>query len=127
MRKIELPEGATQHVTAGPYSPVLEITGKKIVCISGQAPISLDGKVIGNTIKEQTIKTLKNCEMQLKKANCSLNDVFKVTVYLKDLKDWPEFNEVYSSIMFKPYPTRSAVGVNLLETFLVEIEMWAVK
>lgn len=127
MKNIKLPEGTTQHVTAGPYSPVLEITGQKLVCISGQAPISMEGKVIGNGIEEQTIETLKNCEAQLKKAGCSFANVFKVTVYLKDLKDWPKFNEVYSSIMAQPFPTRSAVGVSLLETFLVEIEMWAVR
>ena len=37
---------------------------------------------------------MENCKSQLAQAGCSLDDVFKVNVYLTDLKDWPRFNEV---------------------------------
>ena len=48
-----VPEGAKQHMTAGPYSPVLEVSNfKKLVLISGQAAVDMDGKVIGDTIEE---------------------------------------------------------------------------
>ena len=121
-----VPEGAKQHMTAGPYSPVLEVSNfKKLVLISGQAAVDMDGKVIGDTIEEQTEATLRNCKMQLEKAGCSLDDVFKVNVFLTDLTEWPRFNAVYARIMPKPLPVRTAVGVGLLETFKVEIEMWA--
>ena len=39
-----VPEGAVQHVTAGPYSPVLEVEADKLVLISGQAPINMEGE-----------------------------------------------------------------------------------
>ena len=123
---IIVPNNAVQHKTAGPYSPVLKLKNvKNIVVISGQAALDLEGNVIGTSIEEQTEVVLKNCEIQLKNAGCTLADVFKVNVFMKDLKDWGRFNEVYKRIMPKPYPVRTAVQVGLLETFLVEIEMWA--
>ncbi|MEZ8055947.1 MULTISPECIES: RidA family protein [Vibrio] len=119
------PVGVRQHVTAGPYSPVIEVTGSKLVVISGQAAINLAGDVVGNTIEEQTTLTLKNCQQQLAQAGAGLEDVFKVNVYLRDLNDWDAFNQVYIGWMSKPYPARTAVQTELLMTLKVEVEMWA--
>ena len=118
---------ATQHKTAGPYSPVLEIAANKLVVISGQASIDVDGQVIGDTIEEQTRGTLDNCKQQLANAGCSMDDVFKVNVYLKDLEHWPRFNEIYRTYFNHPLPVRTAVGSGLLLTLLVEVELWAAK
>ncbi|MTI18204.1 RidA family protein [Rhodobacteraceae bacterium RKSG542] len=120
-----VPEGASQHVTAGPYSPVIIVEGSRLVLISGQAPLNKAGEVIGDTIEEQTRVTLQNCEEQLKTAGASFDDVFKVNVYLTDLAEWPRFNSVYSELMPEPRPARTAVQTGLLSTFKVEIEMWA--
>lgn len=121
------PAGTSQHVTAGPYSPVLEITPGKLVVISGQASIDKSGKIVGNTIEEQTHYTLKNCLLQLQAAGCCFQDVFKVNVFLTDLDHWPRFNEVYKTYFKEPLPVRTAVQTPLLYTLLVEIEMWAVR
>ena len=123
----QVPSGAKQHDTAGPYSPVLQVTPGQLVVISGQAAIDQTGRVVGNTIEEQTHYTLENCRRQLITAGCDLNDVFKVNVYLTDLANWPDFNEVYKTYFHAPLPVRTAVQTPLLLTFLVEIEMWAVK
>ncbi len=125
--KIAIPTGATQHKTAGPYSPVLEINAKSLVVISGQAALDMDGQLIGDTVEEQTIATMENCKSQLSQAGCTLDNVFKVNVYLTDLKDWPRFNEVYKTFFNSPLPVRTAVGTDLLPGLLVEIEMWAAK
>jgi len=122
-----LPEGAAQHTTAGPYSPVLQVYPGQLVVISGQAAIDPTGEIIGDTIEEQTHYTLKNCQKQLETAGCSLSDVFKVNIYLTDLADWPRMNEVYKTYFPDPKPVRTAVGTSLLMTLQVEIEMWAVK
>ena len=124
--QIIIPE-SSQHVTAGPYSPVLEIQSNKFVVISGQAAIDKRGNVVGETIEEQAKKTLENCKVQLANAGVTFDDVFKVNVYLTDLKLWPRFNEVYKTFFSKPLPVRAAVGTSLLMTLLVEIEMWAIK
>ncbi len=122
-----LPAGASQHVTAGPYSPVLQVNPGHIVVISGQAAINHDGNVMGDTIEEQTHFTMKNCITQLEQGGCSINDVFKVNVYLTDLANWPRFNEVYKTYFKDPKPVRTAVQTPLLYSFLVELEMWAVR
>jgi enamine deaminase RidA (YjgF/YER057c/UK114 family) len=122
-----LPKNAGQHETAGPYSPVLEVDPGKLVVISGQASIDKKGIVIGDTIEEQTAYTLDNCSLQLASAGCTLQDVFKVNVFLKDLNEWPRFNAVYKHYFQDPKPVRTAVESGLLMTLMVEVEMWAVK
>lgn len=120
-----VPPDASQHLTAGPYSPVIEVPCGRLIVISGQASIAPNGAVLGDTIEEQTEYTLQNCLKQLKSASASLADVFKVSVYLKDIKDWTAFNGVYIRWMPKPWPARTAVQTGLLTTLKVEIEMWA--
>ena len=69
--KKKIPNNAKQHTTAGPYSPILEVSGKKLIVISGQASIDKQGEVIGDTIEEQTRFTLENCRTQLEYAKIS--------------------------------------------------------
>ena len=122
-----LPAGASQHTTAGPYSPVLEVDARRLVVISGQVAVAPDGSVIGGTLAEQTTATLENCRRQLARAGCCLADVFKVTVYLANLADWAEFNSIYERHFLPPLPVRTAVQAVLLPGYLVEIEMWAAR
>jgi 2-iminobutanoate/2-iminopropanoate deaminase len=122
-----LPEGAVQHRTAGPYSPVLEVKAERLVVLSGQVAVDLEGQLIGETIEVQTEATLDNCRRHLGRAGCDFADVFKVNVYLADLADWASFNAVYEKLMPAPQPVRTAVQAVLLDGYRVEIEMWAVK
>lgn len=121
------PRNARQHVTAGPYSPVLEVDARHLVVLSGQVAVDLEGHVIGETIEEQTAATLRNCAGHLAAAGCTLADVFKVNIYLADLADWARFNAIYEEMMSEPLPVRTAVQAILLPGYTVEIEMWAVK
>ncbi|KAA9034368.1 RidA family protein [Ginsengibacter hankyongi] len=124
---IEVPANAAQHKTSGPYSPVLMINPGKLVVISGQAAIDMEGKIIGDTIEEQAAFTLENCRRQLAVAGCSMDKVFKVTVYLKNIEDWGRFNKVYIEYFREAImPVRTAVQAGLLSTLLVEVECWAV-
>jgi 2-iminobutanoate/2-iminopropanoate deaminase len=122
-----VPPGASQHKTAGPYSPVLEVQADRLVVISGQVAVDADGNILGDTIEEQTRATLDNCRRLLQTAGCTFQDVFKVNAYLADINDWSRFNVVYMELIPEPRPARTTVGAKLLRTFLVEIEMWAVK
>ena len=76
---------------------MLEIDAQRLVVISGQVAVDLDGRVIGSTIEEQTRATLGNCIDCLASAGCTLGDVFKVNIYLADLGHWARFNEVYQA------------------------------
>ena len=127
MLKKKIPSGSIQHSSAGPYSSVLEIEFDRLVLISGQSPIDVDGNIVGETIEEQTRCTMENCIRQLAYAGCTLDSVFKANVYLTDLALWPRFNEVYKTYFTTPLPCRTAVQTGLLYSFLVEIEMWAAK
>ena len=122
-----VPAGARQHVTAGPYSPVIEVDARRLVVLSGQVAVDIDGEVVGDTIEEQARATLDNCRRQLDVAGCDFGDVFKVNVYLADLADWARFNAVYEATFPQPLPVRTAVQAILMTGFRVEIEMWAVK
>lgn len=123
----QVPREASQHKTAGPYSPVLAVNPGTMVVISGQSAIDDKGNVVGSNIEEQTRYTMANCRKQLASAGCTLDDVFKVNVYLRNLEDWSRFNEVYKGYFLAPLPVRATVQTGLLMNLLVEIEMWAVK
>ena len=106
---------------------MLEVDARRLVVISGQVAVDMDGDVIGETIEEQTRATLDNCADQLASAGCTLADVFKVNIYLADLGQWARFNAVYEAMM-----PRAAAGAHrraggAAAGLLVEIEMWAVK
>jgi 2-iminobutanoate/2-iminopropanoate deaminase len=122
-----VPPGAIPPATAGPYSPVLEIQADRLVVISGQVALDQQGNIVGDTIEEQTRATLDNCRRHLESAGCSFADVFKVNAFMTDLNDWHRFNAVYMETIPEPRPVRTTVGAKLLRTFLIEIEMWAVK
>jgi 2-iminobutanoate/2-iminopropanoate deaminase len=122
-----VPIGVTQHKTAGPYSPVLEVRADRIFVLSGQVAVDGDGNVLGNTIEEQTRATLANCRKHLEHAGCTFADVFKVNAYMTNLDDWERFNVVYAEMIPEPRPARTTVGAKLLREFQIEIEMWAAK
>lgn len=119
------PGGATQHATAGPYSPVLQVRASNVVVISGQAAIGPSGDVIGENIEDQTHATMANCVERLGNAGCTLADVFKVNVYMSDLAEWQRFNTIYREYLSDPAPVRTAVQAVLLPGLRVEVEMWA--
>jgi 2-iminobutanoate/2-iminopropanoate deaminase len=120
-----VPSGAFQHITAGPYSPVLQVDTSRLIVLSGQVAVDREGHVIGSTIEEQTEATLANCSRLLSDAGASFADVFKVNVYLSDIGDWKAFNAVYARVLPQPDPARTAVQAVLISPFIVELDMWA--
>ena len=84
------------------------------------------GKVAEGGIKSQVDQTLNNLDAILKKANSSLENALKVNVYLKDIGDFPAFNEVYSKFFdldAPPARTTVEVGPFAIEELLVEIDI----
>lgn len=106
----------------GPYSQAIKV-GDFVFC-SGQVPIdpSTDTFVEGG-IKEQTRQALINAQNILKEAGLNLTNVVKTTVFLSDMDNFTDMNEIYAEFFTKPYPARSAVAVKKLpKGALVEIE-----
>ncbi len=111
----------------GPYSQAIEING--VVFTSGQIPLDAEnGLIIGGGIKEQTIKVIENLTNVLKAANCSLDDVVKTTIFLKDMNDFAHVNEIYAQYFSKALPARSTIEVSRLPMdVMVEIECIAIR
>ena len=109
----------------GPYSQAVQVG--KLVYTSGQIPINPStGTFVEGGIKEQTRQSLNNVQAILKEAGLSMNDVIKTTVFLADMNDFAEMNNVYAEFFSNPYPARSAVAVKTLpKGALVEIEVIA--
>ncbi len=95
----------------GPYSQAIKVGNW--VFISGQLPIDpVTSKLIKGNIKEATRTVLNNIKAILEAAGASLNDVVKVTVFMKDVSKFSEFNEVYSEFFKEEPPARSVVEVS---------------
>ena len=97
---------------------------------AGQAALNEKGELIGaNDIRKQTDQTLKNIEGVIKSLGASLNNVVKVTVWLKDFSDYQGMNEIYVKYFEEPRPVRACVRADLVPIFdddlLVEIEATA--
>jgi len=107
----------------GPYSPAIRVGN--FVFVSGQGAIDpSSGKFVGeHDIKVQTKRVLDNIQNVLKGAGLSMEDVAKVTVFLKSAADFSGMNEVYRTFFPQAPPARSTVVTNLLfPEMLVEIE-----
>lgn len=104
----------------GAYSQGLK--AGDFVFVSGQGPLDPDtGKVVGETIEEQTTRTLENIKAILEAAGASMADVVKVSAHLSDLSLFDRYNKVYSTYFPNPKPTRTTVGSQLLG-IMVEID-----
>ena len=106
----------------GPYSQAIKVDG--LVFTSGQLGIDKDG-VFGDGIKAQTVNAIRNTEAILKAAGSGLDEVIKTTCYLKDIKDFAVFNEVYAEF-FTNKPARSLIEAAALpKGSLIEIDVVA--
>jgi len=105
---------------AGAYSQGLR--AGDFVFVSGQGPLDpATGKVIGETIEEQTARTLENIKAILAAGSATLADVVKVSAHLSDLNLFDRYNHVYASYFPDPKPARTTVG-SQLKGILVEID-----
>lgn len=106
----------------GPYSQ--GIKAGNLVFTSGQIPIDpVTGELILNDVKAAARQCLENLSAILKAAGTELDNVVKVTVFLKDMKDFAAVNEVYGMYFTEKMPARSAVQVlGLPKDVQVEIE-----
>ena len=110
----------------GPYSPCVGVG--ELVFLSGQIPLSPDGKIVGYTPKDQTHRALDNMRLTLAAAGLDLENVVKTTIFLQDMDDFAAVNEVYAEYFSEPYPARSTVQVaRLPKDVRVEIEAIAVR
>lgn len=107
----------------GPYSQGVS-AGSTFVFTAGQiALVPGTGALAGPDIKTQTRQVLENLGAILKAGGSGLPQVVKTTVYLKDMSDFGQMNEVYSQFFRESPPARTTVEVSRLpKDVLVEID-----
>ncbi len=111
----------------GPYSQAVEANGT--VYVSGQLPIDpATGAFAEGGVKALTRQSLSNVKAILAEVGLGMKDVVKTTVFLADMADFAEMNEVYAEFFSAPFPARSAVAVKALpKGARVEIECVAAR
>ena len=97
------------------------------VFLTGQVPFADGGPMTTGTIEEQTRVTIEMIRDTLAEAGCTLADVVKAMIWLRDRADFPGFNAVYGEYFPDQPPARSAVINPLLVDVRIEIEVVAYK
>ena len=118
-------DGAPKAI--GPYSQAITTDG--LVFTAGQ--VALDpksGELVGRTTAEQTEQVFANLKAVLAAAGTNLGNVVKTTVYLADMADFAQMNEVYAKHFGTHKPARSTTqAAGLPKAARVEIDVIAVK
>lgn len=120
MKQIISTEDAPSAV--GAYSQAS--SNGNILFTAGQIPMTSDGELLADKpIDEQTKQCLDNLRGILDSEGLDFDDVLKVTVFLNDIDDFEQMNEIYSGYFESDPPARSAVEVgNLPKSVSIEIE-----
>ena len=107
----------------GPFSPAVR-DGDRVYASGQIAQDPATGKLIADGVAAQTEQIFHNIAVLLSAAGKSLGDVVKVNVYLTNMQDFAQMNEVYARHFAPPYPARTTVGVAALPLGAqVEIEV----
>ena len=109
----------------GPYSQAVQYGG--MLFISGQVPIDpKTGNVIQTDIQAETKQVMENLKAILDEAGMSFSNIIKTTIFLMDMEQFAQVNEVYGSYFGEGAPARETVQVSGLPKGVnVEISMIA--
>ncbi len=108
----------------GPYSQAIQ--AGSFLFLSGQIPLDpKTGELVKGDIRQQTRQVLENLKGVLECEKLGMEDVVKVTIFLKDIGNFNQVNEVYANYFPSSPPARSTVEVAKLPRD-VEIEIEAI-
>ena len=122
---------ATEQAPAaiGPYVQGVDLGN--LVFTSGQLPIDPATGEMHADVAAQALQSLKNVQAIVEASGLSVRNIFKMTVFVKDLNTFGTVNEVYQKFFEEndaPFPARSCVEVaRLPKDALVEIEAIALR
>lgn len=118
MREIKT---ANAPAAIGPYSQA--IVSGNMLYTSGQIPINPATGEIPEGVEAQARQALTNVKNLIEASGASIDNVVKTSVFIKDMNDFAEINEIYAEFFTEPYPARSCVEVaRLPKDVLLEIE-----
>ena len=93
-------------------SAAIEVDG--LVFTSGQIHMDTEFKLVGDTMTEKSKKVMENLKAILDGAGLTFENVVKATVYVTDMAEYKEFNDVYLEYFTQPMPAREVVCVKAL-------------
>jgi len=94
----------------GPYSQA--IRAANFLFLSGQIPLDPGtGELVKGDIDQQTKQVLENIKGILESQKLGMEDIVKVTIFLKDIGKFNQVNEVYGTYFPSSPPARSTVEV----------------
>lgn len=120
-KKIVLTKSAPAPI--GPYSQAVR-AGAFLFC-SGQIPLHPEtGQIVGTDVQTQARQVMENVKAVVEAGGLTLAHVIKSTIFLKNMSDFPQVNEVYGQYFKVDPPARSTVEVaRLPKDVLVEVEV----
>lgn len=123
MQAVVLPHASG---AVGPYSQGVLHNG--VLYISGQLGMDYVSGNMPENFAGQTEMVFKKIKDILDAANMAFSNVLKCTVYLTDLDDYNEMNEIYGRYFRTPYPARETIQVaHLPKGAKIEISVIASK
>jgi len=111
----------------GPYNQA--VVAGNMLFISGQICIDpATGNLKNKDIQDETHQVMQNLKNILTEAGMSFNNVVKTTIFITDMNQFSEINEIYGKYFEGNFPARETVQVSALPKFVnVEISMIAMK
>ena len=93
-----------------PFSESVRVN--ELLFISGQVGTDESGALVDGGIEPESRQVMDNIKQIIDRRGLTMSDVVKCTVFLADVSQWGDFNQVYTTYFSKPYPARSALGAN---------------
>ena len=106
----------------GPYSQAVVADG--VLYCSGQVPLDpATGELVDGGVAEQAQRCLENLDAVCRTAGTQLSEAARIGIYLTDMAQFAELNDVYASFFSEPFPVRTTIGVAALpKGALVEMD-----
>jgi len=97
----------------GPYSQAVRVGDT--VYLSGQIPLDPQTmELVEGDIGVRARRVFDNLAAVMQEAGGSLSDIVKLTIYLVDLEQFGQVNEVMAEYFDAPFPSRATVAVAAL-------------
>jgi 2-iminobutanoate/2-iminopropanoate deaminase len=111
----------------GPYNQAI-LAGNTLYCSGQIAIVPETGELIQGSIEAETRQVMKNVGAVLNAAGMDYSNIVKTSIFMADMNQYSQINEVYAEFFEKDFPAREAVQVSRLPKDVnVEISVIAVK
>jgi 2-iminobutanoate/2-iminopropanoate deaminase len=111
----------------GPYSQA--VWAGDMLLMSGQIALNPETGVMENeSLETETHRVMKNIAGILEAADMNYSNILKASIFIKDMNEFAQINEIYASYLKEPYPARETVEVaRLPKDARIEISIIAKK